>query len=256
MTLKTRIAVASGGDHHASGETDDVSRTNDAFRIMDAKCAYRRGLCIAREAGEQPWEEWRVMDGDERTGADVVREVIVALSPQELPFLESVFSSYRADPWTLEDDARVPADERVPWAPFAMGFVGQSIVGGLRAEGWLLSRGTAPVTPQSTMPKLTSAAPATHASRPAPPNAPRWRMRGPSRWIRRPRWEDLAEVPDLLLPALEERHLQRIWTDAVRAAAVKGRSTADREAFAAAVIAGLMISRPPLVSRTPGQRRP
>ncbi|MEV8503635.1 hypothetical protein AB0368_02260 [Actinoplanes sp. NPDC051475] len=161
---------------------------------------------------------------NERTGADVVREVIVALSPRELPFLESVLDSYRLDPWTLEDDARSPVDQRVPWAPFAMGFVAQDVVGLLRAAGW--SPGGAA----------------------EPPGSPWWGWL-PSRAGRRLRWGDLALVPDLVLPALEEPHLHRIWTDAVRAAAAKGLSPADREAFAAAVIAGLTVGRLPLSRR-------
>ncbi|MFI7601951.1 hypothetical protein [Actinoplanes sp. NPDC049681] len=152
---------------------------------------------------------------NERTGADVVREVIVALSPRELPFLEAVLDSYRADPWTLEDDAKSPVDQRVPWATFAMGFVAQDVVGLLRAAGWS-------------------------------PRGPSWWGRFPSRMGRRPRWADLAVVPDLVLPALEEPYLHRIWADAVRAAAVKGLSPADREAFAAAVVAGLTVGRLPL----------
>jgi hypothetical protein len=167
----------------------------------------------------------RVADGNDRTGADVFREVIVALSPRELPFLDSVVSSYRADPWTLEEDARLPADERVPWALFAMGFVAQSVVGG------------------------SAPGPGLVASMPAPPRARWWRTRSLP-----PRRHHLAMAPDLVLPAPDEPYLQRIRADAVRAAAVKGCSPADREAFAAAVIAALTVGRLPL-SRRAGSGR-
>ena len=149
-------------------------------------------------------------DGEQRTVADVVREVIVALSPGELPRLDSVFESYRHDPWTVEDDVRLPVDDAVPWAVFVMGFVGQSVVGTLR-------------TP---VPR--------HRGR-------KWR------WRRRAEGGDPA---GMVLPAAGEAQLQHVRADAMEAATFRGCSPEDREAFAAAVVTALTIGRLPLPRRS------
>jgi hypothetical protein len=127
-----------------------------------------------------------VNDEPLRTGLDVVREILAALAPGELPHVEAV----------LRGDG-----PRVPWTPFVLGFVGgpvASLVGD-------------------------------------PP---------PRSWWRRPR----RRLPDLV-PAFDHDQLRTVWAAAVDAAAAADRSPADREAFAAAVVATLSTGHLPHRSR-------
>ncbi|MET8153230.1 hypothetical protein ACIBSW_34125 [Actinoplanes sp. NPDC049668] len=145
-----------------------------------------------------------------RTGADVVRDVLAALAPAELPFLESVLEAYRIDPWTLDGRrAGVPADQVRAWSAFVLGFVAETVV----------------------------------AQQPAgEPGRGRLRM---MLTRRRSRIGELANVPDAPVPAFEAEQLRRAWASAVGAAAGRGHPPRDTEAFAVAVVAALAARRPP-----------
>ena len=135
-----------------------------------------------------------------RSGEDVVRAVLVALAPGELPGLGTVLESYRIRPWTLAGDYGAPVAQVDAWAPFVLGFVAETVVG--------------------LIPPLS-----THRA-------------GRNRWRRR-RGEDLAGMPDRVVPAFEDGQLRQVWAAASDAATARGYSPGDREAFAAAVVAAL-----------------
>ena len=61
-----------------------------------------------------------VEDEAVRTAEDVVREVMGALAPRELPYLAGVVAAYRVQPWSL---ARAP---RGSWSPFVLAFVAEA----------------------------------------------------------------------------------------------------------------------------------
>jgi hypothetical protein len=65
-----------------------------------------------------------VDDRDEavRTAEDVVREVVGALAPRELPYLAGVVVAYRVQPWFL---ARAPGGS---WSPFVLAFVAEAVL--------------------------------------------------------------------------------------------------------------------------------
>ncbi|AGZ42816.1 hypothetical protein [Actinoplanes friuliensis] len=155
------------------------------------------------------------MDDDvfPRTGADVVRQVLAALAPGELPYVASVLEAYRVDPWTLDGrEAGIPADQVNAWAPFVLGFV----------AGTVVAPAEEPVFP-----------------------AGRGRLSTLVQRFWRPRLADLAGVPDTPVPALAADELRRVWAAAIDAATLRGCSARDREAFAAAVVAALAVGHLP-----------
>jgi hypothetical protein len=152
-----------------------------------------------------------------RTGQDVVREVLAALAPGELPFVASVLEAYRIAPWTLTGDPpRLPAGPQAPWAPFVLGFVAETVV------------------------TLAAGAP---AARPVPTG--RGRFAALLDLWRRPRIDELAQVPDTPVPAFDQDQLRQVWAAATDAATDHGYSLGDREAFAAAVVAALAAGHVP-----------
>ncbi|MEU4219298.1 hypothetical protein [Actinoplanes sp. NPDC026623] len=160
-----------------------------------------------------------VRNGYPRTGADVVREVLAALAPGELPYVESVLEAYRIDPWTLDGRrAGVPVDQVDGWSAFALGFVAETVVSLAPAEEPEASgRG-----------RLTMLL---------------------SRW-RRSRTGELANVPDTPVPAFEAEQLRLAWASAMDAATCRGYPPRDREAFAAAVVAALAVGHAPRQRRS------
>jgi len=145
-----------------------------------------------------------------RTGQDVVREVLAALAPGELPLVASVLEAYRIEPWTLTGER--PAS----WAPFVLGFVAETVV------------------------SLAADEP---AARPVPTG--RGRFAALLDLWRRPRTDELAQVPDTPVPAFDQHQLRRVWAAAGDAATTHGYSPGDREAFAAAVVAALAVGHVP-----------
>ena len=159
-------------------------------------------------------------DDSLRTGDDVVREVLAALAPGELPYLESVLEAYRIDPWSLgAGGAGIPVDQVTAWAPFVLGFVAETVVGisGEPADGGR-RRGFAALL---------------------------------DRW-RRPRTDELANVPDTPVPAFDQEQLRRVRAAAGTAATDRGYSPGDREAFAAAIVAALAVGHLPQPRRPRG----
>ena len=161
------------------------------------------------------------MDDDHealRTGQDVVREVLAALAPAELPFVATVLEAYRIEPWTL---AGLPGGRQYGWAPFVLGFVAEMVV--TPAEG-------------------------------EPETAPGGRLAALlGRW-RRSRTGHLAQVPDQPVPAFDQAQLRAVWAAAADAATEHGCSPGDREAFAAAVVAALSVGHLPGPRRPPDRR--
>jgi hypothetical protein len=155
-----------------------------------------------------------------RSGQDVVREVLAALAPGELPYVAAVLRAYRIEPWTLGGD--LPAALPVSWTPFVLGFVAETVVALAAGE-------PVPAGPRRSG-KLF---------RPWPLD--RWRL---DRW-RRPRDVRWASLPDLPIPAFDEDQLRTVWAAAIDAATEHGRSLGDREAFAAAVVAALSVGHVP-----------
>jgi hypothetical protein len=139
-----------------------------------------------------------------RSGEDVVRAVLVALAPGELPGLGTVLESYRIKPWTLAGDYGAPVAQVDAWAPFVLGFVAETVVG---------------LIPE----------PATRRA------GRRWWSGLFVPWGR-PRHDDPA---GWVVPAFEDQQLRQVWAAASDAATARGYSTGDREAFAAAVVAAL-----------------
>jgi hypothetical protein len=159
------------------------------------------------------------MDDDDeilRTGQDVVREVLAALAPAELPYVGSVLEAYRIEPWTL---AGLPGGRQYGWAPFVLGFVAETVVS--LAEG-------EPEDATGRGGRLGALL---------------------GRW-RRSRADHLAQVPDQPVPAFDQGQLGAVWAAATDAATEHGCSPGDREAFAAAVVAALSVGH------LPGRRRP
>jgi hypothetical protein len=153
------------------------------------------------------------VDDDEqvRTGQDVVREVLAALAPGELPYVGSVLEAYRIAPWTLTGEPPgMPGGQQAGWAPFVLGFVAETVVS--------LIAGDPPA---------------------APPPTARGRLAALFASWRRVRADDLAQVPDLPVPAFDEDRLRKVWAAATEATTRHGCSPGDREAFAAAVVAAL-----------------
>jgi hypothetical protein len=148
-----------------------------------------------------------VDDDFSRTGQDVVREVLAALAPGELPYVEPVLRAYRIRPWVPAGD--LPAGLPGTWTPFVLGFVTAAVV-----------------TPAGAA-----------ATRPVAGGRRRFAALL-DRW-RRPRHEHLAWVPDLPVPAFDHEQLRAVWAAATDAATGHGCSLRDREAFAAAVVAAL-----------------
>jgi hypothetical protein len=161
------------------------------------------------------------MDDEQvRTGQDVVREVLAALAPGELPYVESVVQAYRISPWTLAGD--LPGGPDGSWTPFVLGFVAETVV------------------------ELAAGPPVT---RPVP--AGRRRFAALLDLWRRPRGDELAQVPDTPIPAFDHEQLRRVWAAATDAATEHGWSLGDREAFAAAVVGALASGHPPRRPRPP-----
>ncbi|MFI7542626.1 hypothetical protein [Actinoplanes sp. NPDC049599] len=148
-----------------------------------------------------------------RTGEDVVREVLAALAPGELPEVATVLEAYRIAPWTLTG---VPAGLRARWAPFVLGFVAETVV------------------------TLAAGEP---AARPVPTG--RGRFAALLDLWRRPRTDELAQVPDTPVPAFDQHQLRAVWAAAATAANAHGYSPGDREAFAAAVVGALAAGHVP-----------
>jgi hypothetical protein len=159
-----------------------------------------------------------VDDDDEalRTGQDVVREVLAALAPAELPYVGSVLAAYRIQPWTLTG---LPGGRQAGWAPFVLGFVAETVVSLAVGE---------PETAPARRGRLAALL---------------------GRW-RRSRTDHLAQVPDQPVPAFDQGQLRAVWAAATDAATEHGCSPGDREAFAAAVVAALSVGH------LPGPRRP
>ncbi|RSM72595.1 hypothetical protein DMB66_05510 [Actinoplanes sp. ATCC 53533] len=165
------------------------------------------------------------MDDDSlRTGQDVVREVLAALAPGELPYVASVLEAYRIAPWTLTGEP--PGGRQGTWAPFVLGFVAETVVSLAAGES---------------------------AARPAP--AGRGRIAALLDLWRRPRIDALAQVPDTPVPAFDHVQLREVWTAATNAATDHGYSRGDREAFAAAVVAALAAGHLPRQRRPPNAHR-
>lgn len=163
------------------------------------------------------------MDDDAlRTGQDVVREVLAALAPGELPFVASVLESYRTEPWTLTGEPFGGRQEA--WAPFVLGFVAETVVALAAGE-----RAAGPATGLGRFVALLDT----------------WR---------RPRVDRLAQVPDTAVPAFDQEQLRKVWTAATVAATEHGYSHRDREAFAAAVVAALATGHLPRQRRSPNAR--
>ena len=147
------------------------------------------------------------MDDEElRNGQDVVREVLSALAPGELPYVAAVLRG-----------GDLPAGLPVPWTPFVLGFVGGTVVALAAGE-------PVPAGPPRFATLLGLG------------------RRGP--W-RRPRGERWARLSDLPIPAFDEDQLRGVWAAAIDAATEHGRSPGDREAFAAAVVAALSAGHLP-----------
>jgi hypothetical protein len=150
-----------------------------------------------------------------RTGADVVRDMVAALEPGELPYLESVLEAYRTDPWALGGGlAGIPVDQVTAWAPLALGLVAETVV-----------------------------------DLAAPPPAGRGWIATVLIRRSRARVAALANVPDSPVPACDERQLRRVWTTATGAAADRGYPPRDREAFAAAAVAAFSGQLPRQIRR-------
>ena len=165
------------------------------------------------------------MDDDAlRTGQDVVREVLAALAPGELPYVASVLEAYRIAPWTLTGEP--PGGRQGKWAPFVLGFVAETVVSLAAEEA---------------------------AARPAPTG--RGRIAALLGLRRRPRIDELAQVPDTPVPAFDHVQLRKVWTAATAAATDHGYSRGDREAFAAAVVAALADGHLPRQRRPPNAHR-
>jgi hypothetical protein len=156
-----------------------------------------------------------------RSGLDVVREVLAALAPGELPYVAEVLRAYRIQPWTLGGD--LPAGPPVSWTPFVLGFVAETVVA------------------------LAAGEPVPAGRRRSAPLPGPWRL---DRW-RRPRDERRASLPDRPVPAFDEDQLRTVWAAAMDAATEHGRSLRDREAFAAAVVAALSVGHVPRPLRPP-----
>lgn len=157
------------------------------------------------------------MDDDSlRTGQDVVREVLAALAPGELPFVASVLEAYRIEPWTLTGESPgVPGGRQGPWAPFVLGFVAEMVVS--QAAGEPVAR------PSDRWGRVVALL---------------------DRW-RRSRVDELAQVPDMPVPAFDQEQLRKAWVAAMTAASGHGCSLGDREAFAAAVVGALSAGHLP-----------
>ena len=156
-----------------------------------------------------------------RTGQDVVRQVLAALAPDELPAVAAVLRAYRERPWTVRDGPpAMPACRPVVWAPFVLAFVAETVVAPVPGE---------PV--------------------PGEPTAGGWAgLRALTRrW--QPRTAGLSRVPDVEVPAFDHEQLRRVWAAATDAATEHGCSRGDREAFAAAMVA--VLSAGPVPRRTP-----
>jgi hypothetical protein len=166
----------------------------------------------------------------------VVREVLAALAPGELPYVEAVLRTYRMEPRTLAGDP--PAGLPVSWAPFVLGFVAETVVALAAGE-------PVPAAPRrsATLPGLWRR----DLWRRDLWRLDLWRL---DLW-RRPRGERLAQLPDLPIPAFDEDQLRTVWAAAVDAATERGRSPGDREAFAAAVVAALSVGHVPRPRRPP-----
>jgi hypothetical protein len=156
-----------------------------------------------------------------RTGQDVVRQVLAALAPGELPYVGTVLAAYRSEPWTLTSDPpTLPVGQRASWAPFVLGFVAETVM--TLAAGSAVAR---------------------------PPAAGRF---GALRDLwRRPRTGELALAPDLPVPAFDHEQLRKVWAAATDAATDHGCSLGDREAFAAAMVAALAAGHVPRPRRSP-----
>jgi len=163
----------------------------------------------------------QAMDDDDavRTGQDVVRAVLAALAPGELPDVAAVLEAYRIAPWTL---AGVPTGLPGSWAPFVLGFVAETVV------------------------SLAAGEP---AARPVPTGRGRFAALL-DRW-RRPRLDELAQVPDIPVPAFDQDQLRTVWAAATDAATEHGYPLRDREAFAAAVVGALAVGHVPRPRRPP-----
>lgn len=164
------------------------------------------------------------MDHDEavRTGQDVVREVLAALAPGELPAVAAVLRAYRNRPWTVRDTPpALPAGPQVVWAPFVLAFVAETVV------------------------SLATGEP---AAGPAPTGWARFTALL-DRW--RPRAAGPARAPDVPVPAFDHEQLRRVWAAATDAATDHGCSLGDREAFAAAMVAALAAGHLPRRSSYP-----
>jgi hypothetical protein len=168
----------------------------------------------------------QAMDDDDavRTGQDVVRGVLAALAPGELPDVAAVLEAYRIAPWTLTG---VPAGLPGSWAPFVLGFVAETVV-----------------SPAAGEPAAGEA-----AARPGPTGRGRFAA-VLDRW-RRPRLDELARVPDTPVPAFDQDQLRTVWAAATDAATEHGYPLRDREAFAAAVVAALAVGYVPRPRRPP-----
>jgi hypothetical protein len=150
-----------------------------------------------------------------RTGQDVVRQVLAALAPGELPDVAGVLEAYRSEPWTLTGG--LPGGS---WTPFVLGFVAETVVP--------LGVGSAAVPP--------------------PAGGRFGALLG--LW-RRPRSAELAQVPDIPVPAFDHEQLRKVWAAATDAATEHGCTLGDREAFAAAMVAALAAGHVPRPRRSP-----
>jgi hypothetical protein len=123
-----------------------------------------------------------VIEEPVRTGLDVVREIVAALAPGELPYVAAALRGDRS---------------AVSWTPFVLSFVGETVV---RLAG------------------------------------------GP---VPRARWRRTRGRLTDPVPAFDQEQLREVWAEAVDAATEDERSPADREAFAAAVVATLSTGHLP-----------
>ncbi len=188
-----------------------------AARIWSAQFR-RTGRAVGEDAVRTGQDEDAV-----RTGQDVVREVLAALAPGELPYLASVLEAYRVEPWTLTGEPpAMPGGHEDCWAPFVLGFVAETVVS--------LAAGP---TPARSVP------------------SGRGRFAALLDLWRRRRADELAQVPDTPVPAFDHDQLRKVWTAATDAATGRGCSLGDREAFAAAVVAALAVGHLPRPRRPP-----